>query len=329
MINVEIIRGNQTESIHKVKSLVINSKNKVIFSTNNDSDYIYPRSAIKIFQAIPLIYSGAADFYNINEKQISLSSSSHFAENKHVHYLEKWLKIINIRETNLKCGIHNPLDLDSSNKLLLSGKKSSQIYNNCSGKHLGMITTAKYKNYNISDYTNFSHPIQKTILSVLQKFTEFDACKSFKAVDGCGAPQYAFPIESLALAMSKLSCFDQLELKISLSLHKLLYCIIKYPFFIGGTNRFDSEIITVTKGRIFCKLGAEGVLLFADMKKKYGGVLKVEDGNNRAIPSAAISLLKKLKSISSSEERKLKKWNPELIYNFSKTKTGFIKCNKL
>ena len=53
MIEVEVSRGNQIESKHIIKATIINSKNKIIYSTNNDSNFIYPRSAIKIFQAIP------------------------------------------------------------------------------------------------------------------------------------------------------------------------------------------------------------------------------------------------------------------------------------
>ena len=78
MIEINVLRGNYVESIHKVKALVLNAKEKSIYSTGNNKDITYPRSAIKILQAIPLIISGASEFYNLNEKQIALSSSSHF-----------------------------------------------------------------------------------------------------------------------------------------------------------------------------------------------------------------------------------------------------------
>ena len=86
-----------------------------------------------------------------------------------------------------------------------------------------------------------------------------------------------------------------------------------------------NELIKITKGRIFCKQGAEGVLLFSDMKNKYGGILKVKDGNNRAIPSATIKLLRNIKSITKNEVEKLKKWDPEFLYNHSNKKIGLIK----
>ena len=45
---------------------VLNSKNNVVFSTKNDNDITFPRSAIKIFQALPMIQNGSYKFYNLN-----------------------------------------------------------------------------------------------------------------------------------------------------------------------------------------------------------------------------------------------------------------------
>jgi len=329
MIKVEIFRGNRVESIHNIKAIVINSKHKIIYTSNNDKDFTYPRSAIKLFQAIPLVLSGAADHFKINEKQITLAASSHSGETRHIIYLRNWLKKINIKENYLNCGVHNPLNLNSSNKLFLKGKKPTLIYNNCSGKHLGMITTVIYKKHNIKNYTNLNHSVQKSILSILENFTEHKVLKKSIGTDGCSVPQYAFPLYSLALAMQKVSNFEKLQFDISVCLNKLLNCITKNPFYIGGTGRFDSELMKITKGRVFCKGGAEGVLMFADMKNNYGGIIKVKDGNNRAIPSAAIKLLRKIGSITKLEEKKLQKWCPEILFNHTKKKIGKIECKKL
>ena len=329
MFSVKVRRGNVIESIHGIKSIVLGPKNKIIYSNGYDNDYIFPRSAIKIFQTIPLIQSGAFAYFDLNEKQIALASSSHSGEVSHIYYLKDWLKKINIGEKYLKCGVHNPLNIMSSNKLLLSGKKPTSIYNNCSGKHLSMITTSIFNKYSIKNYTNLNHPIQKNIYYILEDFTEHKILKKSIGIDGCSIPQYAFPLHSLALAMEKVSNYKKLQFDISFCLNKLLYCISKNPFYIGGTERFDSELMKITKGRIFCKGGAEGIIMFSDLKNKYGGIIKVKDGNLRAIPSATIKLLKKIGSISKLEENKLKKWNPEAIYNHAKIKVGEISCSNL
>ena len=95
---------------------------------------------------------------------------------------------------------------------MINGYKPSVIYNNCSGKHLAMITTSKYYRYNIKGYTKLDHPIQKSVLNILENFTDYKVKKNNIAIDGCSLPQYSFPFESLAYAMVKVSCFEKLEL---------------------------------------------------------------------------------------------------------------------
>ena len=160
LFNVSVQRGKLTESIHTAKCLVKNSNFKTILSSGHSKELMYPRSAIKIFQALPFINSGAPEKYFLNEKNLAISCSSHCGEPNHLYTLSDWLKKINLSIKNLKCGIHNPINNESSNNLLLNGQKPNQLHNNCSGKHLGMLTTCKFKKYNLKNYTHFNHPIQ-------------------------------------------------------------------------------------------------------------------------------------------------------------------------
>ena len=90
------------------------------FSTNNNNNLIYPRSSIKIFQGIPFADSNAINLYNLSKKQIALSCSSHCGQNFHIKELKAWIKI-NLSTSDLKCGVHNPLNKDQV-KNFLSGK---------------------------------------------------------------------------------------------------------------------------------------------------------------------------------------------------------------
>ena len=139
-INTYVTRGKVLESIHQSKCIIKDYNFKTIFSTNDDNSFVFPRSAIKIFQALPMIKAKAFKKYNLTNKQIAISCASHCGEAEHIKVLEEWLKKINKRAKILKCGVHNPLNKISSNKLLLSGIKPNQLHNNCAGKHLGMIT---------------------------------------------------------------------------------------------------------------------------------------------------------------------------------------------
>ena len=44
-------------------------------------------------------------------------------------------------------------------------------------------------------------------------------------------------------------------------------------------------------------MGAEGVLLFADIKKNTGGLIKIIDGNERAIPPIAMKIFSEIEFI--------------------------------
>ena len=82
ILKTVIYRGSLIESYHNIKCYIGSLKGDKIFSTNDENDFIYPRSSIKIFQGIPFSESKAINLYNLNRKQIywpsirSLVSSS-------------------------------------------------------------------------------------------------------------------------------------------------------------------------------------------------------------------------------------------------------------
>ena len=319
-----IQRGEIIESVHNAKCLVKNSNLKTVFTTGHEKDLVFPRSAIKIFQAMPFISSNAHKIFNLNPKYLAISCSSHCGESMHIKVLKEWLKKTNISINNLKCGIHNPINLKSSNKLLLAGKTPSQLHNNCAGKHLAMITGCMARCIPIKNYISFNHPYQKLIRSSLEYFMGTKIIKKTIGVDGCSAPQYAFRMSHLASGMINLINEKNNKGKISKQINLLLNSIHKFPLLIGGTNRFDSEVIKFTKSNIFCKGGAEGVLLFVHVKKNIGGVIKITDGNERAIPPVAMKVFSKLNLLNKYEKEKLKHWNNINIINHAKKRVGNI-----
>ena len=138
-IHVDFIRGKKIESTHQVKALVTNIDGKILISTNNDNEFFFPRSSIKIFQAIPFAMSNAIKNYKLNNKHIALACASHKGEKIHIRELKKWISKINLKTKNLKCGIHGPLDKKSSEKIIYSREKFNELHNNCAGKHLACI----------------------------------------------------------------------------------------------------------------------------------------------------------------------------------------------
>ena len=295
-IFASVYRGKLIESKHEAICVVKDIFNQKVFSTDNNSQLVYPRSAIKIFQALPFIASNAHNMFDLSEESLN----------------------------QLKCGIHNPLDEKSSNNLLLSGTMPSQLHNNCAGKHLGMISGCLANKMDIDNYLDFDHPYQKLIQNSLENYMESKIQNKCIGTDGCNAPQYAFPFENIATSMVNLIKEKEKKNSYSNAINIILSAITKFPLLIGGQNRFDSEIIKTTKGRIFCKGGAEGVLLFADFAKKIGGAIKIVDGNNRAIPTIAMKMFIKFKLLSKNELKELNHWTVQKLSNHAKKNIGKI-----
>ena len=80
----------------------------------------------------------------------------------------------------------------------------------------------------------------------------------------------------------------------------------------------------ITKNKLFCKGGAEGVFLFVHLKKNISGVIKVSDGNERAIPSVIYNIFKKFKILNKDELMVLKKISSFNIINHANLEIGSI-----
>ena len=323
-IHVDFVRGKRVESTHQVKALVTNVDGKILLSTNNDNEYFFPRSSIKIFQAIPFAMSNAIKNYKLNNKHIALACASHKGEKFHIKELKKWISKINLKTKNLQCGIHAPLDKSASEKIIYSRKKFNELHNNCAGKHLGMLTSCLVNNQSITNYLDYNHAHQKNIRKIFNKFTESKLSKKNFSLDGCSAPQYSFKIKSISRALNNLIKSYKNNYEYTDEVRTLVNSILKNPEFIGGTLSFDTKVIKASKGKIFCKSGAEGVFLFVDFQKEISGVIKITDGNERAIPIAILNIFKKFKVMSKVELKNLEKKEKFELKNHAGINIGCI-----
>ena len=187
-----------------------------------------------------------------------------------------------------------------------------------------MISGCLANNMSYDNYVDFDHPYQKLIRESLEIFMGSQIKQKCVGMDGCSAPQYAFLLNHLTDSMINLIKEKNNTNEYSKAINTILLSINKFPQLIGGRKSFDSEVIKITKGRIFCKGGAEGVLLFADFSKKIGGAIKVLDGNDRAKPSITMKIFSKFNLLSHTEEKSLKHWSVEPLYNYAKKKIGKI-----
>ena len=163
---IQVLRNDFLESLHFGSAVVIGPGKTSLVEFGDVDHPIFPRSAMKIIQAIPLLDSGAASHYRLQPQHLALACSSHQGSPMHTKILKKWLTEIGFTQTDLKCGVQPPSDKIERKNLYDSGQNPSELHNNCSGKHVGFLTYAKYHGLK-GDYTCADHPLQRNIKMVL------------------------------------------------------------------------------------------------------------------------------------------------------------------
>ena len=322
-LSIQYYRGSTLESEHKILCSISSFKNKLLETTKGNALF-FPRSSIKVFQAIPFASSGAIDKFKLNKKQIALSCSSHNSEEFHINQIKNWIKKCNLKVSHLKCGSHLPLDEVSKYRLIKNNNFPNALNNNCSGKHLAMLSACLANNKEKGKYLEFNHHHQKKIREIINLFIEAKIRKINYGIDGCGAPQYSLSYNNIINALKNLIRSYNNKFEFFNETNILIRSILNYPKFIGGTHNLDSNLIKISNKKLFCKGGAEGVFLFAHLETKIVGVLKVKDGNSRALPNAMYAICKKFKLLSKNELINFKKFVDNKIYNHANKKVGKI-----
>lgn len=291
---VDVHRGNRVESSHYGHIAVVNSEGKLLYSVGNPHRVTYARSSVKPLQAIPVVETGAADHYELSEQDLSLCCASHSGEAQHTDRVLEILGRADINESFLQCGTHIPHAHDTYKKLIATGKELTPLYNNCSGKHTGMLVTAKHNGETLEDYYLLNHPVQQRIIQVISEVTDYPIEKIEIGTDGCGVPVHALPLERLAYGFARMARPDSLGEVRAKAANQITSAMMKYPEMVGGTGRFCTDFMKAANGRLFGKAGAEAVYLAGDRETGIGIAVKIEDGNGRAVYPAVLEVLRQL-----------------------------------
>ena len=143
----------------------------------------------------------------------------------------------------------------------------------------------------IEGYERIEHSVQQSILNHVALWADMRPSQLDLAVDGCGAVVFGLPLDRMARAYARLGCAADRGEEIP---SRILNAMLRHPYLVGGTDRFDSVLMEETGGRIVSKVGAEGVHSAVVPERGLGIALKVEDGNSRAQYPALLRLLQEL-----------------------------------
>lgn len=240
-------------------------------------------------QAIPVVASGAADAFAFDDRALALCCASHSGEPEHAALAADMLARAGLGVSDLECGAHPPMNDSAARALVKAGVGPTALHNNCSGKHAGMLATARHLGWPTAGYVQPDHPVQRRIAGVLRELvgTQMDAAPC--GVDGCSVPTWALPIEALARAYARIASGEGSEL--TLIGHRLLEAGTREPFHVAGSGRLCTRLMRNLAGRAFVKTGAEGVYCAALPAAGIGIALKIDDGAGRAAEIAIAAVL--------------------------------------
>jgi L-asparaginase II len=291
---VEVTRGAVVESRHHGAIVVVDGRGKRRAAIGDVGEPVFPRSAVKLLQALPLVESGAADACGYGPVELALACASHNGEPRHVAVATSMLSKCGRSVDDLECGVHMPLDASASRALVRAGAAPTPIHNNCSGKHAGFICLACQLGVDPKGYVEPDHVVQREVTAALAATTGAPLGAENRAVDGCSIPTYAIPLDGLALAFARVVTGEGLPPQRAAAARRLAEACMREPWFVAGTGRFCTDAMDGFAGRLLLKTGAEGVYCGAIPELGVGIALKCEDGTTRAaevMMAAAVAAL--------------------------------------
>src|SRR5256885_12804742 len=128
---VEVVRAALVESRHRGAVAVVDADGAAVLALGDVARPVYPRSAVKPLQALPLLESGAADRYGFGDQELALACASHGGEPAHVEVASRMLARVGLDAAALECGAHWPSHQPPAQALARSGGAPSALHHNC------------------------------------------------------------------------------------------------------------------------------------------------------------------------------------------------------
>ena len=283
---------------------------------------VYPRSAIKAFQCLPVLESGAADRFGLTDEEIALCCSSHNGEPEHVRVARSLLAKAGNSETQYECGAHWPYFEEARFDLIRHGEPCAAVHNNCSGKHAGMLALARHIGGEPQGYTRPEHPVQRLIAERIGSLCDIDLGNQPMGIDGCSVPTWALPLKNLALGFARFADPENAAAR------RIIAAVRAHPFMVAGTGDFDTLVMEAVP-RLFIKTGAEGVYCAAIPHAGLGVALKIDDGAGRAAEVAIASVLSGLEVWMPEEKEALERFRHHDLANWRKIEVGEVRGLRL
>ena len=322
---VEVLRGERVESAHRGAGAVVDADGRMVFAFGDVDRPVYPRSAVKALQALPLIESGAADRLGLGDKEIALACASHSGEEAQVALAGAMLAKAGRDQSVLECGAHWPLGDAAARALARSGRSPGPLHNNCSGKHAGFVCVACAAGIEPKGYVAWDHPVQREVSAALADVTQARLDEGTRGVDGCSIPAYAIPLRALAHGFARFATGRGLAAERAKAAARIRAAVAAHPAIVAGAGRFDTEAMTILGARAFTKTGAEGAYCAALPELGLGLAVKADDGGGRAAQVMIAALLQRFGAFDEALNDRLAPLVAPRLRNWSAIAVGALR----
>lgn len=278
-----LVRNDFIESRHAGSVVVVDPSGQVLFSKGDPAALVFPRSAMKLFQAMGIFSTGL----ELSPEFTALATSSHTGSAAHVELVKELLATEGFTEADLQCATEWPVNKDMLKLVYKADGGALPIYHCCSGKHAAMLLACKHEGWPTENYLDRDHPLQVRILEAVEYLTGETITST--AVDGCGAPVHAMPLVALASGVAKMHAVDEsTPMGIKKSANTLFESMLAHPWIVGDHG--EPDVIIMEELGFTAKSGYEGVFIVSTPDGTTVAT-KILDGNLRVAPIVALQAL--------------------------------------
>jgi len=273
-LEVRLLRNGIAESQHRVHAVVCDSRGRVLLRAGDPQQLSFVRSALKPFQAMAFVGSGAAERSGCGDRGLAIACASHSGTAAHAREAFRLLWGAELETSHLQCPVPEGA--------------SSPLEHNCSGKHAAFLATCRQLHWPLESYLQIDHPVQQEVLKRIGELLAIPAAELISAPDDFGAPTLQLQLAQMALTFAHLGAGTHADLE------QLGRAMLAHPELVAGEGRFDTELMRSGHGQVISKGGAEGIQCLSRVGEGLGVAIKVEDGASRAKHAVALHLLQKL-----------------------------------
>jgi L-asparaginase II len=302
-VDVTVWRGSIPESRHRVEAAVADPSGHITAATPGCDEITSLRSSAKPFQLLPFVERGHADALGCSVAELAIMAASHSGSRAHLALVQGLLDRLGLTPAALACGYHEPQDAESLEDVRRDPSRCGPLYNNCSGKHAGMLALCRAEGWPVAGYERAEHPLQQLMLKTVADCCGVVPGSVLTGIDGCGVPVFGVPLARMAAGYARLAvAVAHGGDARARALQRIGRAMMAEPVVVEGIGRLASDLMLAAPGRVLAKSGAEGLLLVADVSRGDGVAIKCEDGAMRAVGPAAIELLGALGVLTPGEQ---------------------------